>query len=632
MNCKRGFESFYGWLALIPNPIIQTNEAWFLTNTEKIHALFCKLCEVIDTVNSYQELMKKLADILDDFDETVREELIKYIKELYDSGELSEMIGKIIAESIVPAQSVLDPSHIARVLHYAHYWEAEGYGDSTYDIERYSYAQGNACFIGEDGNKYWCVAYVCQNGSHFEKNDSAMLYLYKYNENDLNNPMQYMSRVLLRAVGHCNGLCYHKGYIYITPNSYATTEGQISAGLTKDVIRFKVDFTSHTISGYGERATPTNPELWTDCICSTGEELYFTDGKLNIYKYDFDTNNAELVHSKIGGKYVTRPQNGMAIDDNYIYFLGSDQRIYRYNRRIETIDLCYQLPMSCNNHMFKTGEIECLSLIDDVLYMGSCYNLGQRPIVSSVSVTRFLRQNVKTNGIPATQGLQKNSSGNLYRYPMNWSSSGTHNITLWVAGDIPNDEDDPINPFGYIKEDGFRCAQEALDFIESNEWIKRVDDLNIFQRVCQIPVDIKTTKPMNISGSKYKEATGDRPIIGHIYAYKCHDIFFSDLCVRVLYSDDVIPKLKDREGKDNCLYLYLTVATISELYCPVGTQHPQVDKMVLCTGGFLNFANPVTTEENWSHRPVSNPKYLLGGNSTINSHGNATKSNPTIIA
>ena len=79
MNCKKGFQSFYGWLALIPNPIIQTNEAWFLTNTEKIHALFCKLCEVIDTVNSYQELMKKLADILDDFDETVREELIKYI-------------------------------------------------------------------------------------------------------------------------------------------------------------------------------------------------------------------------------------------------------------------------------------------------------------------------------------------------------------------------------------------------------------------------------------------------------------------------------------------------------------------------------------------------------------------------
>ena len=53
MNCKTGFQSFHGWLALIPNPIIQTNEAWFLTNTEKVHALFTKICEVIDTVNSY---------------------------------------------------------------------------------------------------------------------------------------------------------------------------------------------------------------------------------------------------------------------------------------------------------------------------------------------------------------------------------------------------------------------------------------------------------------------------------------------------------------------------------------------------------------------------------------------------
>lgn len=638
MNCKKGFQSFYGWLALIPNPIIQTNEAWFLTNTEKIHALFCKLCEVIDTVNSYQELMKKLADILDDFDETVREELIKYIKELYDSGELSEMIGKIIAESIVPAQCNLDPRHIARVLHYAHYWEAQGYGDETFDIERYSYAQGNACFIADNGIKYWVVAYVCQNGSHFQYNDKAMLYVYRVNDPSTydvqtGDPMTYVSNVLVSAVGHCNGLCYHKGYIYITPNSYATTSGQVTAGLTKDVIRFKFNAENGTIDPSGERATPTilsNTYEWTDNICSDGDELYFTDGYLNIYKYDFENNNAELVHSKIGGKYMWRPGNGMCISKDYIYVLTPEQRLLRYNRRIETIDLCYQIPSKCNDHMFKTGEIEGLSIVGDDIYMGSCYNLGQNVYSNGVAVTRFLTQNLKTNGALATQEYRsdKNELSN-YAYITNWTSGVTNNISLYVSGDIPKDTDNPKNPFGIVLTDAFNCVQDCLDFIEGNDWIKRANII-VNQRLNQIPIDVKTLKPIQISGTYYKNNnSGTLPIVGHISAL-ASNIYVSDLCVRCLYADDVIKHLNNQTGNDNVLWLYRCNAVISGLYCPGGdvSQHSKVTTMITATGSFVNFANPVTTEQQWTSNRGT---YINASVGTVNAHGNV-HTNQNIIA
>ena len=41
-----GAGGFAGILAFIPNPIISTNEAWFLSNTEKVHALFHKINEI----------------------------------------------------------------------------------------------------------------------------------------------------------------------------------------------------------------------------------------------------------------------------------------------------------------------------------------------------------------------------------------------------------------------------------------------------------------------------------------------------------------------------------------------------------------------------------------------------------
>ena len=636
MNCKKGFQSFYGWLALIPNPIIQTNEAWFLTNTEKVHALFTKIYEVIDTVNSYNELMKELNGILNEFDNTVKGEVTKYIKKLYDDGELANIVGRIVAESVVPTQSNLDPKHIARVLHYAHYWEADGYGDSSYDVERYSYPQGNCAFVGEDGNTYWAVAYVCQNGSHFTYNDKAMIYLYRINNKttedyETDEPMTFMSKTLVSAVGHCNGMCYHKGYLYITPNSYSgSVDTTVPAGLTCDVIRFRVNFDYRQILPTGERKTPAVFPLsnnWTDCICSTGEELYFTDGYLNIYKYNFDTNDATCVHRQIGGKYLSRPQNGMCISNDYIYVLATDQRLLRYNRAIETIDMCYVIPEKCNDHMFKTGEIEGISLIGDDIYFGAGYNLGGNLYTNGVAVTRFLKQNIKTNGYSASYPYV--SGKTLNHQVINWTSGVTNNVSLYVGGEIPKDDDNPRNPFGLrdTDEDTFSCVQECLDYIEGNDWIKRAN-IVVNQRLNQIPIDIKTIKPIQISGSSYLKKNNDRPIVGHISATGTN-IMITDLCVRCYYANDLLPKLDEVTGSNNCIYLYRCQAVVNGLYCPVGTQHPDVTVMIYAIGSIVNFVNPITTQVQWQS---TRGTYIQASNGTVNAHGNVALTQATQIS
>lgn len=619
----RNLQQSIGWLALIPNPIIQTNEAWFLTNTEKVHQLFCKIIEIIDTVNSTNDLLRKLKDVLNEFDETVKYEVEKYIKELYDNGELGNIVKKTIAESLVISNTTIDPIHMARVLHYAHYWEAPNYGDDTYDVERYSYAQGNCCFIAEDGNKYWVVAYICSNGSHFDYNNNAMLYVYKVNSN---NTMTYKSRVLLANVGHANGLCYHQGYIYITPNSYQLyneSTKRYSGVLTTDVHRFKFDTVNASIEINGETKTPTiqlQDNNWTDLITSSGDKLYFTDGYLNIYEYDWDNNNAQLVHSNIGGTYTLRPQNAMCINSNYIYFLGRDQRLYRYNRNLEIVDLCYKLPMYCNDNQFKIGEIEGISLIGNIMYFGACYNLGSSKITNGVAVTRFLCQDINTNGMQPTMPSTTT---------INWTSGATNNVTLYVSGDKPSDTDNPKNPFGLLENDGFSCVQECLDFIEGNEWIKRAN-IVVYQRLNQIPIDIKTDKCITISGSKYFTDNGERPYISRITSVGTNGLLLIDLCIRNFMAEDVLEKINPSDGSNSVIYLTRSVCALSKIYAPVGSQHSKVKYLLNAPSSFISFAEPVTTEAQWKGDGSQGRVYIYNSGGMCNAHGNATLNNDII--
>ena len=534
------------------------------------------------------------------------------LQKMYNDGTLSALIDELIQESYpdIPNTTTLDFSQIGRTFHIAHRYGYAPIGDTkdtTYDAEHYSYAQGNT--VAKIGNeKYWIVAYISQNKSHFDTANSGAIYVYRFVDDD---KLEFKSRVFVSAVGHMNGLTYCNKHIYITPNSYAGEGG----GITTDVIRYAIDGNGIIDPSSKEVQTAnvyaSGSRKFIDHISSFNDELFFIDGVGNFYKYVWDTNTSTLLYNRIFDEYnMLYSGDGMSVTEHYIYIgHGIDRKIYRYNRDTQKIDVAYQYPKSINNLMYKCGEIEGFTVIDGVIYALSSYNLGANLYTNDYNVTRFLKQNLNSNAIPAT-----NNFGG-------WSSSVTDIVNLYVAGDLPTDTQNPSNPTGLTENNAFQSVQEALDYVEGNEWVKRAK-INVLQQINQSSIYIKTTKPIEISGQIYKSRNEDtHPIVGYIYSAGVN-VVLTSLCVRALFPSDVFNKTSIKTA----VHFSYNVGACRDLYIPTGLQSnpPEVLYAYESVQGILNIYTPFTTEEQWTGRGDG---YLICNtyNTTVNSHGNFAK-------
>jgi len=468
--------------------------------------------ELVDAVNKFNE----------EFADTIKQEVVDKINEMYESGELANIVGNVVANSVKGKVGAIDLSHIGCVLHHAHNYDDKS--GNTYNSELYSYAQGNNVFK-INGRLYWAVACVRQNTSQAGQTDNgADIYIYRM---VLDGQLEYVTHRHYETMGHCNGMCYHDGYLYIAPNSYMVETA--SGTPTTDLIR--ISFDGYNLGTEVEKHTEINTgtgTAWIDFPCSYNGELYFIDQYMNVLKYDWTTNTCTLAYTRINGE-LGYSGEGLVIDDNYIYFgNSSNYRIKRYNKSMDVIDWVYQLPTVSNNRMYKTGEIEGFSIVDGVLYVLGAYNLGQNILLNEYNVWRFYRQNLATNEIAPT-----NSFGG-------WSSGLTGNgATFYVSGDLPKDTDDPYNPTGLTLQTAFPCLQLALDYIESSEWIKKAT-VQVNQTANYSPVVIKSNKSITLSGTYYmnqnstKNSDGKilvykKAILGHLYIYKCSNVQIDNL-------------------------------------------------------------------------------------------------------
>ena len=583
------------------NPFYYFNSPLAMEKIEKLLVEYKKQQITID------ELIAKV-NAIDDIEPIVAEQLQK----MYNDGTLADLINSIIEENYpeMPNTTTLDFSQIGRTFHIAHRYGYAPPGetkDSTYDAEHYSYAQGNTVAI-INGIKYWIVAYVSQNRSHFDTANSGCIYVYKFVNDDT---LEYVSRTFVSAVGHMNGLTYLDGHIYITPNSYAGDGG----GLTTDVIRYEINENGIINPASKEVKTAnvyaTGSRRFIDHICAYNSTLYFIDGVGNFYEYDWNTNSIGLIFNRIFDSLgLQYSGDGMSVTDKYIYIgHGGDRRIYRFNKGTQTIDVAYQYPKSINNLMYKCGEIEGFTVIDGIIYALSSYNLGSNLYTNDYNVTRFLKQNINTNCIPAT-----NNFGG-------WSSGVTDLVNLYVAGDLPTDTQNPSNPTGLTESSAFQSVQEALDYVEGNEWVKRAK-INVLQQTNQSSIYIKTTKPIEISGTTYKNRNNDtRPIVGYIHSNGV-TIKLSSLGVRAIFPTDVF----NATGIHSAIHCSDNIASCIDIYIPGGFNSNPAE-IIYCyesVYGLLNVYTPATTEENWEGRG-GNYKICNTYNSTVNSHGNFTK-------
>lgn len=573
-----------------------------------------------DIMNSWYTVAQELEKIIGDLDDEIKKQVIAKINEMYNSGELGEIIGQAIAQSMTGKTGDIDLQHIGYILHKAHSYAYSTLPDASFNPsiqeELFSALQGN-CVFEIDGNLYWACAYVCQNGSTHENNDAIRLYVYTINQN---GSLNYVTNREFAAVGHANGLGYLDGYIYITSNSKG-------GGYTIDVSRVSFDGEnlggtwSSTYNKYVvETRTPTGIEGdWTDYICGFDNQLYLVDSFMSLYTFDWATSTATKIIDRMNG-LEGYTGDGMSVTAHYIYMGATGYRIKRYNRALGYIDWVYQLPVKPNNGAFKIGEVEGFTVLNGVLYLAGFYNLsGVSKAYCTYSVTHFYRQNLATNG---------------YKIPalVNWTNGYIMEVggVFVTEGALPSDTDNPKHVTTTEEYLHTNSVQMALDLIETNDYLQR-GTISIRQRRNTETIDIRTTKPVNINGSYYRNniESGVCPSIGHIYTASNTSIFIIDIII-----DNRLPSdMGDTNAIDNCICSLGGCMSVQNCVFPTGlnTNAITVKYAIKAYRGLINArtdATYSTTPENWvtyrTQNGVENPSFIAGSDTVRNVNGTVT--------
>lgn len=590
------------------------------------YEILVRLASVInnnaDIMTDFSKIAAELEKVLADIDGTVKEKVIEAVEALYQSGELSEIIGEIIANSLQNKNGNIDLAHMGYVLHKAHNYglselPAED-ANITYQEELYSALQGN-CVFEINGNMYWACCYICQNGyTAAENNNAARLYVYTINQD---GSLSYVTDREFAVMGHCNSMTYNDGYLYISPGSYAGSNG----GSTTDIKRVSFDGTNlgGTWNAGYQKYTPETktPSGWIyetsycDRICAYNGVIYVFDQYMNMYAYDWLTNAVTLEIERINGLYGMSSSDGLSIDDNYIYFGANGYRLKRYNKALGFVDWVYQLPVKPNNGAFKIGEVEGFTVVNGVLYLAGFYNLcGVSTKYNTYSITHFYRQNLATNDIEIPNFI-------------NWSNGyGMEDLVIAVTGNLPADNDNSRNEYLNVP-----CVQVALDFIETNDYIQR-GTVSVRQYRNLSTIDIRTTKPITIDGTYYRNNINPNvsPSIGHAYSKSNTSVYF----VNVNFNNRLPLDIDNDQMTRNCISQLGGTLNVHKCTFSTGliTNSINVRFAIEAYRGTVNVktddAAYATNPEQWlqyrDDNGVSNPKFINGNDIVINQNGTLT--------
>lgn len=587
------------------------NPFFFNDSPLPMELIYKALKELEGLTPTVAELKAQVDKLVAELDDAIRDEVARVIQDMYDSGELAEIIGNAIANSMVGKNGNIDLQHMGYILHKAHSYAYSTLppedADLTYQEELYNALQGN-CVFEIAGNMYWACAYVCQNGyDAAEHNNAIRLYVYTINQD---GSLSYVTDREFAAVGHANGLGYLDGYIYITSNSKSGSGG----GYTKDVSR--VSFDGENLGGtwdstYNkyvvETRTPTGVDgSWTDFVNGFDGKIWFADSFMNIYTFDWDSSVATKVYDHING-LEGYTGDGMSITEDYIYMGATGYRIKRYNKRLGYVDWVYQLPVKCNNGAFKIGEVEGFTVINGVLYLAGGYNLsGRSKTYNTYSVTHFYRQNLATNNLPIVAMV-------------NWSNGYVMEQAVFtITGNLPSDRDNPRHITNTTEYLNTNSIQMALDLIETNDYLQR-GIISVRQRRNTETIDVRTTKPVNIDGTYYRNniESGVSPSVGHIYTYTNTSLYL----INIIVNNRLPADIDDSNINTNCVCSLGGTISIQNCAFPTGlnTNAIGVRYAVLAYHGVLNVrtdADYATNPEQWvTYREangVTNPAYAGG--------------------
>ena len=212
------------------------------TIVETIEAIKIAICEIIKTNQEQQVVIDKLNNYLADIDETVKEEVTKVIEEMYESGELADIIADIVADYMNKHQfkymATLPQTRILRDLHEFGYTKIASNTNDWYA----GWLQGCCVYkVAGASNVRFAGAYKDMRKLTY---NNVVLEGYTNVEN-VNS--RYTGGTTY-SYGHANGMCYNSddGFLYVAPSTRLNPEGSNTTVYDYHIYKVSTDFTNST--------------------------------------------------------------------------------------------------------------------------------------------------------------------------------------------------------------------------------------------------------------------------------------------------------------------------------------------------------------------------------------------------
>lgn len=360
-----------------------------LSFEELLYGVLKKLNEVIDKVNSYDELINYVIDLLEQLDKHIKEVVTEQLQKWYDDGTLKEILAVIcdpyfdefrkeIAQIKKDFVAFKKQPHSTYVdfERYLLGWtyRGENLTGAENETDRYSVNQGGARFT-IDNNHYYVCAFVPRGHTAELHPSTAAVVLFNYSTG------AQVTRRDIDGLGHANCIVYNskRNSLFIATSEVNGSPSKVIYELNPTTLATINRFTAP--SGYGENAVSAV------AYDSTNDQMYISQG-LNVYEWNPATNTVsnKVTLSNPGFDYTMQVVKSNA--SAFILLTYSPNVIRVYDKSGAFIRE-FSIPQYLDNQRFWSGEFEDLTVTDSFyIYANSQGITAVNPTDSMFSIWR----------------------------------------------------------------------------------------------------------------------------------------------------------------------------------------------------------------------------------------------------
>lgn len=506
------------------------------TAVEQIRFLIKQNLENENKIKSVEDTLQDILKWIENTDSKIKEEVTKVVWQMYENGELQQIIKDVTNEYIVeqmanaPKCQSIDfkrkTSHLTQTYDYAVAASAGNFNSQHYQV-----LQG-ACHFKRNGISYFAY-YQINNNSKTDYYYSNVGNLSIYDENGVK---QFEG--LLEA-GHGNDITYHpvRDELLICWSSrYVNKVSEKSFNISG--ISLKNGF-----NGITKKGNLIQANVYTIDRVISGLQYADFDNKLyafNQYQvYQIDDLDKGKVHgiydlyeqinnpnSTVNGQLLNtldsdnnyNTNQTAAISENYVYYLRFNPNIIiRYNRKLNIFDTVFQIPNCLDDGKFNVGEPESIDVEEDGTCYLHCYSyLGHRQITCHTIVQSFVTNIVNPAMAP---NVNLTSGANLVADPYSRA------IYVDSRQNISNPSGSELSPF--------RSVDEACWFANNARWCtNRQIYINVVYEEVHTPIWVGSNAGSVILRTAPTEAEKNiRNSIGNVFGEGNACIVITDLQV-----------------------------------------------------------------------------------------------------